>query len=308
MHADELNTSLTDQLGHPVYHYHLHVVALPVVDKEIRWSKRCKDPALVGTIKEVVHQISHSKKWASQKVIDETGHPQMVKSYSLLQDRFFHHMRDAGYDGFDRGERGSTAEHLAVTEYKVKQEQERLAQIQEAIETAKAEAKEYTTKAADARAKAQKAQEQLNAAAPKLKNMENLARRYTDNAERVLPPSGTLESGKAYRERKAIPVFQKLITVLRGLFHEYLDLKEQFNRLNRSYHMAMSKITTLENTFDRINREKHELASEVENCNTLCRGYGTETIEAEVRRIRDQEATQKRHRQVNRNRFEMGSR
>jgi hypothetical protein len=42
MHADELNTALTDRLGHPVYHYHMHVVALPVVEKEIRWSKRCK--------------------------------------------------------------------------------------------------------------------------------------------------------------------------------------------------------------------------------------------------------------------------
>ena len=35
MHADEMNTALSDQLGHPVYHYHLHVVALPVVEKEI---------------------------------------------------------------------------------------------------------------------------------------------------------------------------------------------------------------------------------------------------------------------------------
>ena len=52
MHADELNTALTEQLGHPVYHYHMHVVALPVVDKEVLWTKWCKDPALVGTVKE----------------------------------------------------------------------------------------------------------------------------------------------------------------------------------------------------------------------------------------------------------------
>lgn len=71
MHADELNTALTEQLGYPVYHYHMHVVTLPVVDKEVRFSKRCKDPALVGTVKEVVHQISHSKKWASVKTTDE---------------------------------------------------------------------------------------------------------------------------------------------------------------------------------------------------------------------------------------------
>ena len=129
MHADELNSALTEKLGYPVYHYHLHVVALPVVEKEVRYSKRCKDPELVGKVKEVIHQISHSKKWASQKVTDEGGKSHIIKSYSLLQDRFFEHMRDAGFEDFERGERGSTAQHLSVTEFKVKQEQQRLADI-----------------------------------------------------------------------------------------------------------------------------------------------------------------------------------
>ena len=65
MHADELNIAMTEKYGRPVYHYHLHIMALPVVDKEVRWTKRCKDPALVGTVKEVIHQVSHSKKWKS---------------------------------------------------------------------------------------------------------------------------------------------------------------------------------------------------------------------------------------------------
>ena len=50
MHADELNTALTEEYGKPIYHYHLHVVAIPVVMKEIKWTKRCKDKSLVGTI------------------------------------------------------------------------------------------------------------------------------------------------------------------------------------------------------------------------------------------------------------------
>ena len=134
MHADELNSALTKEMGHPVYHYHMHVVALPVVEKEVRWSKRCKDPALVGTVKEVIHQISHSKKWASQKVTDEEGHTQIIKSYSLLQDRFFEHMQSTGFEDFERGERGSTAEHLSVIEYKAKKETERLTDLESKTE------------------------------------------------------------------------------------------------------------------------------------------------------------------------------
>lgn len=55
MHADERNKAISDQLGRDVYHYHLHVVYVPVVKKEILWSKRCKDPDLIGTTKEIIH-------------------------------------------------------------------------------------------------------------------------------------------------------------------------------------------------------------------------------------------------------------
>ena len=56
MHADEINRAMTEALGREVYHYHLHVVYVPVVEKQILWSKRCKDKALVGTVKETVMQ------------------------------------------------------------------------------------------------------------------------------------------------------------------------------------------------------------------------------------------------------------
>ncbi len=142
MHADELNIAMTEKYGRPIYHYHLHVVALPVVDKEVRWTKRCKDPALIGTVKEVIHQVSHSKKWKSEKAVDENGNPifnrngkQVYRaSYSVLQDLFFEHMKEAGFDGFSRGERGSTAENLTSLEYKIKQDEKRLSSLQTKIE------------------------------------------------------------------------------------------------------------------------------------------------------------------------------
>ena len=35
MHADEINRAMTEALGREVYHYHLHVVYVPVVEKQI---------------------------------------------------------------------------------------------------------------------------------------------------------------------------------------------------------------------------------------------------------------------------------
>ena len=141
MHADELNIAMTEKYGRPIYHYHLHIMALPVVDKEVRWTKRCKDPKLVGKIKEVIHQVSHSKKWRSEKAVNENGNPILNSngkqiyhaSYSVLQDKFFEHMQGAGYAGFVCGERGSTAENLTSLEYKIKQDQKRLAELSERI-------------------------------------------------------------------------------------------------------------------------------------------------------------------------------
>ncbi len=134
MHADEHNQALSEKLGRDVYHYHLHVMYVPVVQKEVKWSKRCKDKSLVGTVKEVITQVSHSKKWASLKVIGEDGKPYFEKSYSLLQDRFFEYMRDCGYKDIERGEKGSTDKNLPPVQYKVQQEEKRLEETASKLE------------------------------------------------------------------------------------------------------------------------------------------------------------------------------
>ena len=142
MHADERNRAMSEALGRDVYHYHLHVVYIPVVEKQILWSKRCKDKSLVGTVKETITQVSSSKKWKSLPAVDEQGRPILQKngkpvlrkSYSVLQDDFFNAMRAAGYTDVERGERGSTEEHLTVAQFKTEREQERLAALEHQVE------------------------------------------------------------------------------------------------------------------------------------------------------------------------------
>lgn len=145
MHADERNRAMSEALGQDVFHYHLHVVYVPVVEKQILWTKRCKNKDLVGTVKETVMQVSRSKKWASKPALDEAGNPILTAkgkavlrpSYSVLQDEFHRLMVEAGYSDLERGERGSTEEHLTVTQFKVKKEQERLAQLEQNVEQEK---------------------------------------------------------------------------------------------------------------------------------------------------------------------------
>jgi hypothetical protein len=159
MHADERNRAMSEALGEDVYHYHLHVVYIPVVEKQILWSKRCKDESLRGTVKEIITQVSRSKKWDSKPVLDEDGNPMLnakgkkilKSSYSVLQDDFFNFMRNVGYTDVERGERGSTEEHLTVTQFKVQAEQQRLETVTGQV--AQAEQSLEDTKVATAKQK-----------------------------------------------------------------------------------------------------------------------------------------------------------
>ena len=87
-------------------------------------------------------QVSSSKKWISKPTLDEDGNPVLNskgkpilrKSYSVLQDDYFNAMRAAGYTDVERGERGSTEEHLTVTQFKVQQEAARLEALESKVE------------------------------------------------------------------------------------------------------------------------------------------------------------------------------
>lgn len=182
MHADEINTAATEKYGKPVYHYHLHVVAIPTVRKEVLWTKRCKDPALVGTVKEVITQVSHSKMWKSEPAIDERGKQVLVKSYSVLQDKLYDEMLEAGFTDIARGINGSKKEHLSTLDFQIRKEQERLIEKKDEVaqrDEILTEQSEQLTQQQDALAEikqeTEKAKEQLTEEKEKLEKFQKIA-------------------------------------------------------------------------------------------------------------------------------------
>ena len=304
MHADERNRAMSEKLGEDVYHYHLHVVYVPVVEKQILWSKRCKDPALRGTVKEVITQVSRSKKWASKPAVDKfgepvlqkNGKPVLKKSYSVLQDDYYQHMIAAGYTDIERGEYGSTEEHLTVTQFKVEREQERLAQIQNAAEFARVETEKLNEEMEEAKKKTQQAQAQLDEVVPKVKAIEDLARKYSDDVDKVLPEAGALETARMYREKKAKPLYKKIVGVLRALFNKYMKLVDRLNRLKGDYDRLRQWYATLDASFERMTRENVTLKRVAADYDALCRGYGPDRVEEQVRAIRERENVERQQR------------
>ncbi len=309
MHADERNRAMSEALGEDVYHYHLHVVYVPVVQKEVRWTKRCKDKSLVGKVKETIMQVSMSKKWASKPAVDDVtgeplltskGKPVLKKSYSVLQDNFFQAMRDAGYDDLKRGERGSSEEHLTVTQFKVEREKERLAQLQEAAVLAQAEAEKKKKEAEAAEKKAAQAKVKLDDVAPLLKGMEKLAADFSDDPERTLPEPGPLESAKSYREKKAKPLWEKIVKVLRSIYRAYFDLKSRFERLQSAYDREINKNSSLSARIYEVCAERDSLKGQIRDYERVRQAIGLEQADRILEVAYQQEQAEKERRQGSR--------
>ena len=122
-------------------------------------------------------------------------------------------------------QKGTHEEHLSVLDYK---KQERSKEVA-TLETKIGALQEQT---AAAETMLSEKQEQLDDIAPILKNTEKFVRKY-DDPERLLPEAGILESGKAFREKKALPILGKLLKYARSLFRENTELKAKVQKLEK---------------------------------------------------------------------------
>lgn len=244
MHADERNKLLSEKYGHNIYHYHLHVVYVPVVDMEVKWTKRCKDPALIGTVKEVVKQVSNSKKWRSEKVIGKDGKEHLEYSYSLLQDRYFEHMQQAGFKDFERGERGSTVEHLNVLEYKVQKDKMVSNDLNKAIKKKKSidgvlndviGKKEQAVSVLDAKIEKNKKQilelkkdtAVLKQEAVSFAKIEDLGKKHTIRGDIAITPSDWQRVSELAKEGvRSRSIIEKLKKQISDLLHQISALKK----------------------------------------------------------------------------------
>jgi hypothetical protein len=268
MHADERNRAMSEALGEDVYHYHLHVVYIPVVEKQVLWSKRCKDEALRGTVKETIMQVSRSKKWDSKPTLDEAGNPLLNSkgkkvlrpSYSVLQDDFFNHMREAGYTDVERGERGSTEEHLTVTQFKVQAEQQRL-------ETVVAQADQAEQTLADTQSAVEKQEKKLKALQKETKtakaigvtvqDIQAMGRKATFGSNITLTPNecdalkryatnGILFNAENKRLKENLESAQKSASIWK---QRYEKLHEQYTELKKK---AQPYLDALEIASERV--------------------------------------------------------
>ena len=148
---------------------------------------------------------------------------------------------------------------------------------------------------------AKQAQAKLDKVAPMLKNMDKLAADFPDDVESVLPQADKLESAKSYREKKTIPLFKKIVKVLRSVYRSYLELKSRFARLEKDYDREVSKNSTLSSRVQQLVIENKQLQAEVREYDRVKTAYGPERIAETVQAvIRQEQAHRSRNRAASR--------
>ena len=146
LHADEKHPKLSMEYGHDVYHYHLHVVAVPVVKGVKKTGKGNGTPENDREEYAEVNKISHWVKWGRTPLRDESGavitddnkNPVLISGLSSLQSDFYEHMRESGYDDISRGEKKAEYAHLKLLEHKIRTRNEMLENINREISESEA--------------------------------------------------------------------------------------------------------------------------------------------------------------------------
>lgn len=168
-------------------------------------------------------------------------------------------------------QKGTHEEHLSVLDYK---KQERSKEVA-ALETQIGALQEQT---AAAETTLSKKQEQLDDIAPILKNTEKFVWKY-DDPERLLPEARMLESGKAFREKKALPILGKLLKYARSLFRENTELKAKVQKLEKENTAFKSANWNHTHEMVRLQMENQELKKDKSKLDALVGRIGNDVLQ-----------------------------
>ena len=175
-----------------------------------------------------------------------------------------------------------------------------LENLEQEIHSAQKIREEADKKAEVAKKEAARYEKKLVEIAPMVKDMERFAVKYSYDPEEVLPEAGTLESGKTYREKKAKPLIEKIITVLRSVYRAYLDISRNYNDLQRSCERAWNKVNALSQYVEKLRDENIEMKEKLKDVQYLYRVMGKEKVNKIIQQGKEAETIDKMKRQAQR--------
>ena len=294
---------------------HLHIDFIPFITE----SKRAMDTRV--SLKQALARLgfkggTRSKTEWNQWVASEKEHLAAVMDrYGIEWEQKGTHEKHLSVLDFQKQERAKEVADLEERKAELLEENsafeaingalcDQLAQVNEELDSSEEELSQSRQEADKAKKQADKYQKRINELAPMVKNMERLAAEFSANPEELLPEAVIVETGKAYREKKAKPLVEKIVKVLRSVYSAFLDLSNRFERLQESYSWERSRNEHLTGKLQEMIDENRELRETAEDMECVKVIFGSQKVEEAISQAKQQEKIERERKQTMKKKYD----
>ena len=184
--------------------------------------------------------------------------------------------------GIEWEKKDTHEEHLSVLDFKKKERAKEVAELDAVKQEKQTELAQIQQQTQEAKRECQKQTKELNEIAPILQGLESLSAQYSQRPEEWVPEAGTFETAKSYRDKKAIPLINKLVKILYSLHHKYWKVKNECAKFMERYADEREANQNLRQRIEMLQEENTRLKAVEHNIGRVWSYYGAEQVKRVV--------------------------
>ena len=184
--------------------------------------------------------------------------------------------------GIEWEKKDTHEEHLSVLDFKKKERAKEVAELDAVKQEKQTELAQSQQQTQEAKRECQKQTKELNEIAPILQGLESLSAQYSQRPEEWVPEAGTFETAKSYRDKKAIPLINKLVKILYSLHHKYWKVKNECAKFMERYADEREANQNLRQRIEMLQEENTRLKAVEHNFGRVWSYYGAEQVKRVV--------------------------
>ena len=184
--------------------------------------------------------------------------------------------------GIEWEKKDTHEEHLSVLDFKKKERAKEVAELDAVKQEKQTELAQIQQQTQEAKRECQKQTKELNEIAPILQGLESLSAQYSQRPEEWVPEAGTFETAKSYRDKKAIPLINKLVKILYSLHHKYWKVKNECAKFMERYDDEREDNQNLRQRIEMLQEENTRLKAVEHNFGRVWSYYGAEQVKRVV--------------------------
>ena len=184
--------------------------------------------------------------------------------------------------GIEWEKKDTHEEHLSVLDFKKKERAKEVAELDAVKQEKQTELAQIQQQTQQAKRECQKQTKELNEIAPILQGLESLSAQYSQRPEEWVPEAGTFETAKSYRDKKAMPLINKLVKILYSLHHKYWKVKNECAKFMERYTDEREANQNLRQRIEMLQEENTRLKAVEHDFGRVWSYYGAEQIKRVV--------------------------